>query len=140
MKFIFWSLAFILISINSYAQSESEKPATPASDEEIVSDEMPVFPKFEGGDLALLDYLKTNFVYPTEAKAKAIEGIVYIRFEVDINGKVVAPFMASLDLGYGTGQEAIRLINSTSGKWTPGSVAGVPTQLMIQLPVKVSMQ
>ena len=75
-------------------------------------------PEFPGGDLELRKFIAANIKYPEEAKAKKIQGKVFVQFIIDKNGDVVNPKIARgidpiLD------NEAIRVIQSLP-KWKPG--------------------
>src|SRR5687767_10183968 len=59
--------------------------------------EVPVFtfvermPEFPGGERAMQDFLLQNITYPDSARAKGIEGRVYVRFVVDREGLIQKP-------------------------------------------------
>tara|TARA_B100000508_G_C11463346_1_gene280283 strand:- start:4064 stop:4732 length:669 start_codon:yes stop_codon:yes gene_type:complete len=69
-------------------------------------------PEFKGGMDGLHQYLKTNLIYPYGEKENNIEGIVYVRFIIDSNGKTRQPeIMKSVPESPNFEAEAIRLIN-----------------------------
>ena len=79
-----------------------------------------IMPQFPGGDGALLDYIKKNLRYPTEAKNKGIQGRVIVRFCIETDGsisdvKVVKPVDSLLN------NEAVRIVKSMP-KWKPGGM------------------
>jgi TonB family protein len=59
----------------------------------------------------LQKYIETNLVYPDEARYKRIEGVVYLRAEIDDNGKVIHIEIIK-GLACGCNEEAIRLIKN----------------------------
>jgi len=65
-------------------------------------------PQFSGGKDEFRKIIVENLVYPEEAKAKGIEGTVYLTITVNDYGEVVD---AKVDkgVGYGCDEEAIRL-------------------------------
>ncbi len=65
---------------------------------------------------SLQAYLARNLVYPKEALVKRVEGsvIVVLTVNADSSLRVFDVF----DIGYGTGQEAVRLLLSTA-PWQP---------------------
>lgn len=102
-------------------------------DENRVFDVAEEMPQFKGGDTAMMDYIKKNVVYPTEAKEKGIQGRVACTFTVERDGtvsdiKVVRSVDPLLD------QEAIRLIQSMP-KWKPGKQGGKPVRVKFTMPV-----
>lgn len=105
----------------------------------VTPDDVPVFPKFEGGEEALLKYLKDNLQYPEEAKKNRVEGTVLIIFVVNEKGEVEGSMLMGEDLGSGLSQEAIRLVDSTSGMWTAGSINGELARIKLRVPVKFEL-
>lgn len=123
-------LLFILIPLFGVAQNTSEETT-----EEISEDVVPEFPKFKGGEEALVKYLKENIKYPIQASEMKVEGTVYVIFEVNEEGEVINTMLAGEDLGSGLSQEALRVVESTSGMWQAGSIDGVPTTIKLRVPV-----
>jgi len=123
--------AFPLLTL---AQSDTE-----IEDQEGMEETMPVFPKFEGGEVALIKYLADSLNYPAEALENKVEGTVFIMFEINEKGEVVNSQLLGEDLGSGLSQEAIRLVDGTSGMWEPGLIDGVPTTIKLRVPVKFEL-
>ncbi len=96
--------------------------------------EQPVYP---GGEAAMLKFLAKNIKYPIEAQQNKIEGLSVITFVVDQNGGL-GTFRVLKALGYGTDQEAIRVLQRMP-KWIPGKVDGKPVKVRFTLPVRFSM-
>ncbi|OFY65470.1 MAG: hypothetical protein A2V64_04490 [Bacteroidetes bacterium RBG_13_43_22] len=100
----------------------------------VVVEQMPRYP---GGDVALLDFIKNNTKYPEEAKSQKIEGRVIIRFIVNSEGYVegvsalkgVHPLLDA---------EAIRVISSLL-KFEPGIQGGNPVDVWYMAPVSFSL-
>lgn len=79
-------------------------------------------------------YIRKNLRYPPEARAKRMEGEVYVNFTVDTLGqvsqlRVVNPVDSLLD------KESIRILQTTSGKWKPGKYKGKKTAMPCGVPV-----
>ncbi len=68
-------------------------------------------PEYPGGKDAFKKYIKENLKYPKEALINQIQGIVFVRAEIDDNGNVLH---ADVEKGIGSGcdEEAIRLIEN----------------------------
>jgi len=75
-------------------------------------------PSFPGGMKAYNKYLLTNLKYPQEARAKGIEGNVYISFIVDTDGSL-SDFELLKNPGGGLGAEALR-VYMDGPNWVPG--------------------
>lgn len=94
-------------------------------------------PQFKKGDFAT--FVRKNLSYPDEAKHQRIQGQVIIQFEVDTLGKVGAARVKK-SLGYGCDEEALELIESTSGLWKPAMTNGKKTKMLVALPVLFSLK
>lgn len=116
------------------AQIEEKEPT-----ELVMEEKMPVFPKFKGGEEALLMYLKENLQYPAEAKENKAKGTVLVIFDINEKGDVENSMLAGEDLGHGLSQEALRLVDSTSGMWEAGTIDGIPTRIKLRVPVKFEL-
>lgn len=68
-------------------------------------------------------------------QVQGLKGKVYITFVVDTNGKVIEPKIIS-DLGYGTGQEAVRVLTSY-GNWIPGQQRGINIRVLYSIPITI---
>lgn len=66
-------------------------------------------PYYEGGMSAMKVFIKQQLSYPKKAKAKKIEGTVYVRYTINYKGKVIDTKIIS-GIGYGCDEEAVRLV------------------------------
>ncbi|MBQ8046460.1 MAG: M56 family metallopeptidase [Prevotella sp.] len=120
-------------------ETKQEEPAAVSQPKEErvfdVVDEMPVFP---GGDLALMDYLNANAVYPKAAQERGASGRVLVSFVVEKDGsidkvRVVRPVDPALDA------EAVRIVRMMPN-WQPGRQAGRPVAVQYSVPVMFRLQ
>jgi protein TonB len=66
-------------------------------------------PYYEGGDKAMAEFIASNLKYPTKSVESKIEGSVYLRYDIDIKGKVIeAKVISGLDRY--CNEEAIRVV------------------------------
>ncbi len=94
-------------------------------------------PQYQGGDEALLEFIKNNTRYPETAKAEKISGRVIVRFVVSKEGnaegisvlKGVDPLLDA---------EAIRVVSMLSG-WKPGMQGGKAVDVWYMVPVSFSL-
>jgi TonB family protein len=100
-----------------------------------IVEEMPIY---KGGEKALFEYLSKSIKYPSEAKEKSIQGIVYISFVINENGEVtsVRPLKG---IGAGCDEEAVRIIKSMP-KWIPGKQSGKPVSTALNLPIRFNLE
>ncbi len=94
---------------------------------------------FKGGEHALMMYLAKNTRYPEIAIAEGIEGIVMLEFVVRVDGSVADLKVISKLLGYGLEEEAIRVIKSTKGKWTPATQKGEAVNVRLRQPLSFKL-
>lgn len=88
--------------------------------------------EFPGGTNALMDFLKTNLVYPEAAQDSIIQGKVFVEFVVEKDGsitnmKILRAVHPLLDA------EAIRVV-SIMPKWNPATENGKPIRSKFKLP------
>ena len=108
-----------------------------ATDDKVyeVCEQMPIF---EGGDAALLKYLRENLKYPDKTKDRGVQGRLVIGFIVEKDGsltdvKVLRPVDIDLDA------EALRLVKGMP-KWIPGRHNGQRVRVRYLLPIHICLQ
>jgi beta-lactamase regulating signal transducer with metallopeptidase domain len=92
-------------------------------------------PEFPGGITEFYKLVGMNFQIPAEADKNKIEGNLLIKFMVEKDGSL-SEFKIEKDLGYGMGDEAIRVIN-LSPKWIPGSENGKAVRVEYSMPITI---
>lgn len=152
MKKIAFVLALALSGLAANAQVKVE-PMESVADVFTVVDQMPKYP---GGEVAMLNFLKTNIKYPQAAMDCGCQGTVFVTFVVDETGSVVDPKVlrgancanavepkeGEVDCATTARQlsdEALRVIKLMP-KWQPGQQNGKPVKVQMNLPVKFVMQ
>ncbi|MFH6933710.1 energy transducer TonB [Flavobacterium sp. FlaQc-30] len=68
-------------------------------------------------------------------KVEGLKGKVYITFVINEDGNPTK-LRILRDVGYGTGEEAIKTIISY-GKWIPGKMRGIPADVLYSLPITI---
>jgi hypothetical protein len=126
MKLVFVIFYFIFFcALLTFGQSDSlNYIAVPDS-----------FPHFIYGDNSYSTFIQRNMNYPPEARTKAIQGKVYISLIIDTLGNVLSTSILK-DIGEGCGQEAKRLLQSTSGMWAPGIYQNKKVNVKLNLPIQ----
>ncbi|WP_289664750.1 energy transducer TonB [Flavobacterium panacagri] len=81
-------------------------------------------------------YVKDNYVIPNEAEDSA--GKIYVSFIVEKDGSL-STFKIIKDIGYGTGEEAIRVLK-IAPKWIPGKLNDQIVRTSFKLPFTISMR
>lgn len=96
-------------------------------------------PRYQNGDPALLKFFADNLQYPAHAKEQGIEGRVIVSFIVEKEGAVAdAQVVRSVDPELD--KEALRVVNLTTEKWTPGREKDQPVHTRYVVPVSFDLK
>ena len=134
-------LVIVVAPVRANAQDKKGKTTQTrkdtATDDKIyeVCEQMPIF---EGGDAALLKYLRENLKYPDKTKDRGVQGRLVIGFIVEKDGsltdvKVLRPVDIDLDA------EVLRLVKGMP-KWIPGRQNGKRVRVRYLLPIHICLQ
>ena len=134
-------LVVVFVPARANAQDKKEKNTQTlkdtTTDDKIyeVCEQMPIF---EGGDAALLKYLRENLKYPDNTKDRGVQGRLVIGFIVEKDGsltdvKVLRPVDIDLDA------EVLRLVKGMP-KWIPGRHNGQRVRVRHLLPIHICLQ
>jgi TonB family protein len=78
---------------------------------------------YEGGDKALVSYIDQSLRYPNEGQDSCRIGIIELKTLINGDGSIsINDVIDYSDLGIDYQFEAIRIINSTAGSWTPATL------------------
>lgn len=122
---------FISLNSNCKAQDVVNK-SEPVSDSPIFT-KVQILPEFPGGMMGFHTYVSKMYKIPSTFKGS---GYLILNFIVEKDGSVT-DLKVMRDLGYGTGEEAIRILKMAP-KWKPGFQDGVPVRVSYNLPIKLS--
>ena len=96
-----------------------------------------VDPSYNGGEKAMMNYLRDNLKYPQEAQDKEVEGTVFVDFVVDQNGNVTE-VVGSDAIGENVDillkEEAVRVVASMP-QWVAGTQRGVAVDTRFSVPI-----
>lgn len=82
-------------------------------------------------------YAQQSLKYPQEAIDAGIQGVIMVEFVIETDGRVTNTRLLR-DLGYGCGEEALRMIK-TMPSWVAGSEGGAPVRVSLSLPIVFSL-
>ena len=110
----------------------------PEDDVFTVVEDMPTF-NGKSAEEGFREFIVKNLRYPQVALENDIFGKVFVQFVIDQKGnvtdlQVVRSADPSLD------NEALRLIKSTSGMWTPGKQGEKPVKVRYTFPIYFKLQ
>ncbi|QZK89311.1 M56 family metallopeptidase [Flavobacterium sp. CHNK8] len=89
-------------------------------------------PDFPGGMNSFYKFVGNNYKTPEQPNLK---GKIYITFIIEKDGSI-SDVKNIRDIGFGTGDEAIRVMNLCP-KWIPGKVDGAPVRVLYSLPITI---
>jgi TonB family protein len=92
-------------------------------------------PGYPGGKNAYLKFIKDNVIYPEQAIANKVEGLVYVRYTVDNIGQIV-DVEVTKGIGFGCDEEAIRVIRLL--KYDPARNRGV--KMKVEMKTRINFQ
>ncbi|MFK7049439.1 MULTISPECIES: energy transducer TonB [Flavobacterium] len=90
-------------------------------------------PVFPGGNNELMKFISKNFSPPSDENFAG--GVLQVTFIIETNG-TISDIKVINDLGYGTGQEIVRVLQ-TCPKWTPGDQDGKAVRVLFTLSVTI---
>jgi hypothetical protein len=96
-------------------------------------DEIEKRPEFPGAEAALKAYIKENFKTPVADNGKKITGTIFACFVIEKDGSV-SEIGILHDYGYGSGDEAIRVLEKMP-KWIAGVNDASAVRCMYAMPI-----
>lgn len=128
-KIIVFSL-FLSCNVICKAQNVSiQKDST----DNTIFNRVELLPEFPGGMMGFAAYFSKSYKVPA---AFSGSGTIYLSFIVEKDGSLTHIKIVR-DLGYGTGEEAIRIMK-VAPKWKPGLQDGKAVRVAYNLPIKLS--
>lgn len=116
--------------------------APPAEIEEEKAEEIfavvETWPEPVGGMLAFYKYIAENLSYPPSAARIGIQGMVFVRFVVEKDGKITDVTVVK-GIGAGCDEEAVRVIESAPA-WNPGKQRGRAVRVYMTVPIRFILQ
>ncbi len=100
-----------------------------------VCEQMPIY---EGGDAALLKYLRENLKLPDEYKERGIQGRMVVGFIVEKDGSLTnVKVLRAVDIAIDA--EVLRVVKGMP-KWIPGRHNGQRVRVRYLLPIHICLQ
>ncbi|SFT12252.1 energy transducer TonB [Sphingobacterium wenxiniae] len=95
-----------------------------------------VMPKPKDGMAEFVKWVAKNYNYPASALEQGVKGTVQVSFVVEPDGSL-SSFKVLRDIGFGTGEEAIRLLKKAPS-WHAGIQNGRPVRVSYTLPLALN--
>ena len=94
-------------------------------------------PEYPGGQDQMVQFIQQNVQYPEISRENEVEGKVYIRFVVDIEGSLTdIKILKGVDEHIDA--EALRVVQAMP-KWSPGTQKGKPVRVTFTLPINFKL-
>ncbi len=134
-------LLFLLIPLFGFAQSksitvkyeENKKELDNSTDNNIYNtpgiDKKPEYP---GGMMEFYKYIGKKYNTPN---VKGLQGKVLVSFVIEKDGSITN-IKVIKDIGFGTGEEAIRVLQNCE-RWIPGEQDGSKVRVLFTLPITI---
>lgn len=118
--------------VNNNREAALARPADEPVNTAVTDPEPP------GGMQAFMRYIGTNYDFPQEAIEAGVNGMLQVSFVVEKDGSLTDLKLVR-DLGYGTGEAAIRVLEE-GDRWTPAIQDGKPVRTAYTLPIRLNLQ
>ncbi|MBL7832425.1 MAG: energy transducer TonB [Cyclobacteriaceae bacterium] len=126
-----------VLSREWYEKGQFLRGESTYKDELIKYDEIVEQAVFPGEIKGMMRFLQKNIKYPPEARQAGMQDRVFVKFEVDAQGKISA--IRVIKGRYESlNKEAIRVVRS-SPKWIPGKLRGIPVKSDFVLPINFKL-
>jgi TonB family protein len=122
---------FQVESLPLKSQKDTLKPQNSGADFTLDSSE--IQPEFPGGTVEMYKFLSETVKYPLPAQEAQVEGKVFVRFKVEVDGTLKEVEIVK-GIGFGCDVEAKRVI-ALMPKWNPAIVEGKPISVFYNLPI-----
>lgn len=125
----------------AYLELYKTSPTYKAPSGKVIYYKAEVDPAYNGGEKAMMDYLRENLRYPQAAQDKEIEGTVFVDFVVDQNGyvtDVTGSDVVGEDADVLLMEEAVRVVASMP-KWVAGTQRGVAVDTRFSVPITFAL-
>lgn len=125
------SLLLATIALTSFSNSSfAQANNTVGTKSEIEKESIDAKPNYD-----LTQFLNENLKYPAVALQAGVQGKVYVKFVVEIDGSISsAKVVKGGELGHGTSEEALRVITNMP-KWSPGYVGKQAVRSYFTIPI-----
>jgi protein TonB len=125
-------ILYLLMVFFSIQMVSAQEATTVSNDKVYSTSGVDIKPEFPGGVTEFYRYIGKNYKLPNVEK---LAGKIYVTFVIEIDGSITG-MKVLRDIGYGTGEEAIRVL-SKCPKWIPGEHNGQKVRCTYSLPISV---
>jgi TonB family protein len=125
--------------IEFYKDGVLEKGISYAENDSTQYNSLEEMANFESGLSGFGNFLQNNLRYPKDAQRANRQGKVYVQFVVCTDG-TLCDFEVLKGVGYGCDEEAVRVLELSSGKWKPGKQRGKEVRSRFTIPINYRLR
>lgn len=115
----------------------AEEATVVAADDNTVFTIVESMPQFPGGEEARMKYLAANITYPESARKAGKQGLVYIQFVVEPDGRITDTKVLR---GFDRACDSVAVsVISKMPVWKPGRLHDKPVRVQFNMPVKFTL-
>jgi hypothetical protein len=138
-SFPFMQYLYILFLMLTVAVANAQNTTSSSFTDSVYSvKSIEVMPQYPGGMARFYEFIGKKYRFPPAALEIGVSGRLIASFVVEKDG-TLTDISILKDLGYGTAQELIKVLN-LSEKWTPGKQDGRLVRVRYTLPVALSLR
>ena len=128
------------INIDDLKENQQAGGTTvPPKEPEVVDNAIVEVPAtYPGGEAALLNFVSKNLVYPAIAQEQELQGVVVLRFKVDVDGSV-STVKVEKSLSRECDQAAADVVKKLH-RFVPAKQQGHPVPVWFTLPIRFQLQ
>ncbi len=104
---------------------------------EKVHEDVEIFPEYDGGQVAMTNFIIENVEYPKSASEEGAEGIAYVQFVVSSTGAIKNAEVVN-ELDERLAAEALRVVEIMPN-WIPGENKGKKVAVKFTLPISFKL-
>lgn len=93
---------------------------------------------FQGGEIAMIAYIRDNFIMPNDDDTQGVSGTIYVGFVIETDG-TISDVTIHRGLHPKLDEEALRLV-STMPRFAPAREKGVAVRQRMTIPIKINFR
>jgi len=124
---------FLAIAFFSFQLIDAQEQISQPQEKIYQMDDVDIKPEYPGGIIEFNKFIAKNIKAPEK---EGLNGKVIVAFIIEIGGDI-SNITAVQDIGFGTGEEAIRVVKE-SKKWIPAQKEGKPVRVVFRFPITIT--
>ena len=123
---------FLVVALCSFQFANAQEQIPISLDKMYQMEEVDVKPEYPKGIQAFYQFIAKNYLTPEKS---GLKGKILITFVIEKDGSI-NEIKVLQDIGYGTGDEAVRVMKK-SLNWIPAQKDGKPVRVLFKFPISI---